>query len=879
LTVVFPSATDGNTTVNSTQSTVTVTGPALSINDVSVNEGNSGPTTLTFTVSLSQPAPAAGVTFDIATQDGSATVADNDYAPRGLSVQTIPAGQQTYNFDVTVQGDLNIEANENFFVNVTNVSGASVGDGQGLGTILNDDSPVLSVSDVSANEGNSGTTTFTFTVSSTLPAPAGGIAFDIATQDNTATVASNDYVARTLTGQTIPAGQQTYSFDVNVNGDILVEPNENFFVNITNVTNASAGDGQGAGTIQNDDRALLAISQVYGGGDNSGAPFRNDFVEIYNRGTTTVDFSVTPYSVQYASVGSNFGSSKTNLTSGTIAPGRYFLVQEAGGTTNGAALPTPDATGTIALAATSGKVALVAGTTALAAASCPGDDGSPPFNPNNTSIADSVGYGSSAANAGHCYEGAGPANAPSNTTADFRKAGGCVDTNENGADFFVASPSPRNSSSPIGDCKPEITINDVTMTEGNSGTANATFTVSLSAASAQTVTVNYATADGTAVAPADYQTTSGLLTFNPADLTRTITVLVNGDTLDEPSETFFVNLSNTTNAMLLDNQGQGTINDNDPAPSLSINDLSIAEGDSDTTPFTFTVSLSAASGQTITVNYATADSSAAAGSDYQAASGTLTFNPGDTSKPVTVVVNGDTAFEPNETFFVNLTSPTNASITDSQGQGTIINDDAAPPTPTLFISDASIIEGNSGTSIVTFNVTLSPSSGSTVMVDYATANGTATAGNDYVATSGTLTFAPGDTSKPINVTINGDTLVEPDETFRVDQSNATGGATIGTPSGTGTIQKDDTANLVISQVYGGGNNSGATFRNDFVEIFNRGTTTVDFSITSYSVQYASVGSDFGTSKTNLTAGTIAPGKYFLVQESGGTMNGVALPNP
>lgn len=789
------SATDGSTTVNSSRSTLTVTGPSLSIDDVSLNEGNSGATTFTFTVSLSQPAPTGGVKFDIATQDGSATVADNDYLARSLTAQTIPAGQQIYTFEVKVQGDLNIEQNESFFVNVGNVSGARVSDGQGLGTILNDDSPVLSISDVSANEDNSGTSTFTFTVNSTRPAPAGGITFDIATQDNTASITNNDYVARSLSGQTIPAGQQTYTFDVTVNGDTLVEPNESFFVNITNVSsNAAASDSQGAGTIQNDDSALLVISQVYGGGDNSGAPFRNDFVEIYNRGATTVDFSVTPYSVQYAGVGSNFGPNKTNLTVGTIAPGRYFLVQEAGGTTNGVALPAPDATGTIAMGSTSGKVALVAGTNALATATCPGDDGSSPFNPNDSLIADLVGYGSTSTTTGHCYEGAGPAGAPANTTAEFRKAGGCVDTNENGADFFVVLPSPRNSSSPIGDCKPEVTINDVALTEGNSGTINATFTVTLSAASSQTATVNYATADGTATAPADYQTQNGLLTFNPGDLTKTITVLVNGDTLDEPNETFFVNLSGATNAVLLDSKGQGIINDNDAAPSLSINDLSIAEGDAGTTPLTFTVSLSTASGQTVTVNYATADKTAAAGSDYQSISGTLTFNPGDTSKPVTVLVNGDVAFEQNETFFVNLTTPTNATISDSQGQGTIRNDDAAPPTPMLFINDVSITEGNGGLSIATFNVTLSPSSSNTVMVDYATANGTATtAGNDYQSASGTLIFNPGEASKPVDVTINGDTLVEPAETFTVNLSNASGGAAIGTPTGAATIQNDDTA--------------------------------------------------------------------------------------
>ena len=196
----------------------------------------------------------------------------------------------------------------------------------------------------------------------------------------------------------------------------------------------------------------------------------------------------------------------------------------------------------------------------------------------------------------------------------------------------MAQPNPRNSDSPIGDCKPEITINDVTVPEGNSGTANATLTVTLSATSAQTVKVDFATADGTATAPSDYQANNGTLTFNPGDLTKTITVLVNGDTMDEPNETFFVNLSNVVNAVILDSQGQGTITDNDSAPSVSINDVTVTEGNSGTTAATFTATLSAASGFTVTVNYATADSTANADSDYQAASGTVTFNPGEISK-------------------------------------------------------------------------------------------------------------------------------------------------------------------------------------------------------------------------------------------------------
>jgi ribosomal protein L35AE/L33A len=874
---ITASATDGTTTANSSPATLTVVGPALSVNDVSKNEGNAGASTFTFTVSLSLPAPSGGVKFDIATQDGTATVANNDYVARALANQIIPAGAQTYSFEVTVNGDTAIEANEKFFVAVSNVSGASITKSQGTGTIFNDDSPALSVSDVSANEGNGGTTTFTFTVNTPVAAGPGPITFDIATADGTATSASGDYVARALTGQTIPAGQSSYTFDVTVNGDTLAESNETFFVNITNVSGAAVNDSQGQGTIQNDDTANLVISQVYPGGGLSSATFTNDFIELYNRGTSTIDLSVTPYSAQFLSTtGSTWV--RTDLTSGIIAPGRYFLIREASGGSTGVPLPTADAAGTINLTSTTdGKVALVTGTTLLAG-SCPGDDGTQPFNP--IAVADFVGYGGTATTANHCYEGTGPASFTlgNNTIAAHRKTGGCVDTTDNANDIFTAQPNPRNAASPIGDCKPELTINDVTVTEGNTGTVNATFTVSLSATSAQTVKVDFATVDGTASAPADYQANSGTLTFNPGDLAKSITVLVNGDTIDEPSETFFVNLTNAVNGVILDSQGHGSINDNDAAPSLSLNDVAVAEGDSGTTNATFAVTLSAPSGFTVTVNYATADNTANAGSDYQTAGGTVTFNPGETSKPITVLVNGDTDFEQSESFFVNLSSPANATIADVQGVGTINNDDPLPPTPNFFINDVNITEGDGGTRTAEFIVTLNPAASQTVTVQYATANGAATAGSDYQSANGTITFNANETTKTVSVTINGDMLVEPDETFFVNLSNPSAGTNLGDPQGLGTIQNDDLANLVISQIYPGGGLTGATYSNDFIELYNRATTTVDFSVTPHSVQFLSTGGSTW-SKTDLTTGTIAPGHYFLIREASGGAVGAPLPAP
>lgn len=628
---------------------------------------------------------------------------------------------------------------------------------------------------------------------------------------------------------------------------------------------------------------MLVISQLYVTGGNSGATYTNDFVEIFNRGITAVDFSRTPYSIQYVGTTGSFGStnssSKTNITSGTIAPGQYFLIQEMSGGSTGIALPKADSTGSINMSATGGKVALVVGTAALPAFTCPGDDGASPFNPNNSSIADFVGYGNSTTTAGHCYEGPGPVAAPGSMNATFRKGGGCLDTNFNANDFLTAPANPRNTSSPLNDCgagiKPEITINDPAPLSESS--ANATFTVTLSTPSTLTVSVDYATSNGTATAGTDYQSTTGTLTFAPGETTKSINVPLINDTVDEPSESFFLNLTNATNALILDNQGQGIITDNDAAPSLSINNTSVTEGDSGTTSATFIVTLSAASGFTVTVNYVTADGTATAGTDYQTTSGTLTFTPGQTTQTITVVVNGDTTFEPDETFFVNLAGPTNATLTDASGQGTITNDDAAPPVPEITINDASLAEGDSGTKTLDFTVQLSMTPTKVITVDYATANETATAGSDYQSTTGTLIFNPGETTKTVGITINGDTLVEPDESFFVNLTNSN--TVIADGQGLGTITNDDVANLVISQVYGGGNNTGAQYRNDFIEIFNRGATTVDFSLTHYSVQYASSGSNFGSSKTDLTFGTIAAGQYFLIQESGGATNGVALPTP
>jgi Ca2+-binding RTX toxin-like protein len=237
---------------------------------------------------------------------------------------------------------------------------------------------------------------------------------------------------------------------------------------------------------------------------------------------------------------------------------------------------------------------------------------------------------------------------------------------------------------------PSLSIDDVTVDEGNTGTVNASFTVTLNAAINQTVTADYTTANDTAIAGEDYTATTGTLTFAAGETSKTIIVPINSNTLDELNRQFFVNLSNATIATIADNQGIGNITDDDPAPNISIENITITEGNAGTTNATFTVSLNVASGQIITVDYATADDSATAGEDYTTTIGTLTFAAGETTQTITVPVLGDTTDEADETFFINLTNPTNATITTNQGIATITDDDTtvspppppAPPQPT-----------------------------------------------------------------------------------------------------------------------------------------------------------------------------------------------------
>ena len=207
---------------------------------------------------------------------------------------------------------------------------------------------------------------------------------------------------------------------------------------ITNVSGSATATVTTSGNVTAPTPGKIVISQVYGGGGNSGATFTNDFIELFNAGGTTVN--VSTWSVQYA--GATGTSWQSTTLTGNIAPGKYYLVQQAAGAGGTTALPAADAIGNIAMSATAGKVALVNTTVALSG-SCPVD----------ASIIDFVGFGTTAT----CFEGSGATPAPSNTNAVLRASNGCTDTDNNATDFTTGAPSPRNSASPTNLCAPAAT--------------------------------------------------------------------------------------------------------------------------------------------------------------------------------------------------------------------------------------------------------------------------------------------------------------------------------------------------------------------------------------------------------------------------------------
>jgi hypothetical protein len=337
-------------------------------------------------------------------------------------------------------------------------------------------------------------------------------------------------------------------------------------------------------------------------------------------------------------------------------------------------------------------------------------------------------------------------------------------TNGGGYDAYIVKLNPPTfESTSIQFSSPTYTVNE-------NGTT-ATITVERTGISSGEVSVDYSMSDLTAINGTDYIASTGTINFVADEITKSFTVELINDPLSEEIETIKLMLSNPTGGAALGSQATVTLSivDDDPLPTISINDVTVDEVNSGTVDAVFTVSLSTVSGQTVVVDFSTANGSATAGSDYLAVNGTLIFGPGEISKSIIVPVNGDTEVESDETLFVNLTNPSNATIAKGQGKATIIDNDSES---TLQFSSATYSANeNDGTATIT--VTRTGSTNSSVSVHYI-ATGT--------GQSGTVTFSSGETTKTFTILIVDDVVGECDELINLKLENPTGGAKLGEQS-------------------------------------------------------------------------------------------------
>jgi hypothetical protein len=732
-----------------------------------------------------------------------------------------------------------------------------------------------------------------FTVTLNRFGVTGPINVDYSTADaasSTAT-AGSDYTAKTGTLM-IPAGESTGTILIPILGDSSAETDEQFLVNLANATaGATIIDGQATGTIVDDEGPVISISDASLTEGDAGSA--NMIFVVTLTGTVSSDVTLN-YSTVDGTATSGITAGDYNTTTGSLTftssgpkqktiavpirgdllreDTQQFFVQLTSIT--GGSLANTQATGTIfdnndpvpAMSVSGGNVVEgPAGANAVYTISL--SNGSD--TPITVDFATQNGAGQGGATAGADFTAvAGKITFVPGQTVQTISVPIVDDSIIEGNETFTgtisnaqgATISTASATSTIIDNDIVATIDSVTLAEGNSGTTAGSLTVTLSGApvTGAPVTVNFAVASGTATSGSDFAiVTQSPITFDPGQTTKQIAFNIVGDTRNEANETFTVTLTGATNGVVGANAtGTVTITNDDAAPVISIANASVAEGDN----VVFTVSLDAPSDQQITVKAGTTDgtASSASAADFTGiANQTITFAPGETSKTFTVATTEDNVEELDETFTVTLSEPTVGTLGTATATGTITNDDLR----TLSIADVSIAEGNSGTKEMVFTVTLASAALQEVTVSFTTVDGTAKAGTDYVATNGTLTFAPGELTKTIAVTLNGDTTPEGDELFKIVLSNAQN-AVVADGEAQGRIIDDETQ-YTLSSV----SNGTAAEDNSTGTIGN----TITFQVTR-SGDLTNTGTvDFKTIDGTMTGGAVSTGARADFVASAGTL--------
>ena len=340
---------------------------------------------------------------------------------------------------------------------------------------------------------------------------------------------------------------------------------------------------------------------------------------------------------------------------------------------------------------------------------------------------------------------------------------------------------------------PSMSIADSSINEGDAGGTVAELQVALDVAGEIDFSVDYQTVDGTAVAGEDFVATSGTLTIPAGETTAILPLDIVGDVFAENDDVFTVELLNPDAGLVIaDDEASVTIvNDDGDLPVVTVASASVDESTGTTTQASVSLSLAAPAARALTVDWMTVDGTAIAGADYTSASGTATFAAGQSSVDIAIDILGDTMVEADETFTVVLSgaTPETLQISGSPATVTIVSDDTQP---SLSITDATVLEGASGTVIASLDINLFEAATQAVSVEYGTFDVTATAGQDYSPVTGSLIFAPGQTVKTVTFTVFGDVDVEDTESFEVRLSNATpADAELSDAVGVITITSDD----------------------------------------------------------------------------------------
>ncbi len=640
--------------------------PGLFVDDVTVTEGDGEPRTARFSIRV-HPASPDPVTVDYATEDGTA-VAGEDYQDVAGSL-SFPAWTSERTVEVPIVGDVLYEPEESFLFRLSQAAGVPLADAAGTGSILDDDTAAtLSIGDAAVQEGDAGVRTLVFPVTLSAPSPV-QVQVGYTTADATAQAAS-DYSAASGT-LTFPPGTVADQVTVTIHGDTASETTEVFTVTLQDASGAPLERPSAVGTIFDDD----ALVEAFGTAADFAVASQDvePLFDVYDTQAADVFVLTEPSRLETVEVDGTLDG-----FDGTPPPLSSMMVEIY-----------PDSAGPAepAVFAASGVVP-VDGAGGRWVLSLP----APPVLSPGTywlSVRASLDLADGRWSwRGHQREGASSYRWRNpldgfGTGCTAWSPGAACDPDATGSLGFRL----------LGRTLPVLQFGEVQVTEGDAGSVDAVFTVSLSAASDESVTVDFATLDGTASQGEDYQSVSGSLTFTPGSTSRQVTVPVIGDTTDEPwdgsigaSETFLLRFTNLLNAVLDSSDAAvGVILDDDPAPAMSIADVAAAEGDSGQAALVFTVQLASASARQVTVQAATADGTATTGSDYVAVQQELVFAPGTTSQTFTVLIVGDTEPESDETFQVLLSEPTNATLTDASATGSIVNDDVVVEPP--FFAD------------------------------------------------------------------------------------------------------------------------------------------------------------------------------------------------